>query len=157
MSTVPSYQSTDEGYGGIVDDPIIYTHQCTTVWVAWQDSGPHRVVDPTLNTVGQADALVQYNFKRDVYKSNEHVKAAVIGELNLSVPSAYRKITGGGVGTRIYRLTDDPRKIIRELRRLYGQLSPRERKAMDNKWRAPRNIDMSIEHYSKRWRKLSSS
>ena len=24
MSTVPSYQSTDKGYGGMVDDPIIY-------------------------------------------------------------------------------------------------------------------------------------
>ena len=25
LSTVPSYQSTDEGYGGTVDDPTIYT------------------------------------------------------------------------------------------------------------------------------------
>ena len=33
--------------------------------------------------------------------------------------------------------------------RLYGQLSPRERKAMDNKWSAQWNTVMPIEHYFK--------
>ena len=50
----------------------------------------------------------------------------------------------------MYWTTDDPRDIIRELRRLYGRLSPTEREAMDNKWSAPWNTSMSIEHYFKR-------
>ena len=33
----------------MVDDPTIYTLQCPTSWIAWQDSGPHRVVDPAPN------------------------------------------------------------------------------------------------------------
>ena len=99
LSSVPSYQWTDKGYGGMVEDPTIFALRCKTLWVAWPDPGTHRVVDPSLNTAGQADTPVQYNFKSGVYESNEHVKAAVIGGLNLAVPPAYRKITGGGVGT----------------------------------------------------------
>ena len=136
-------------YGGMVEDQSIFALRCTTPWVAWPDPGPQQVVDPSLNTAGQADALVQYNFKSGVYKSNEHVKAAVIGGLNLAVPSAYRKVTGGGVDTRMYQTTDDPLEVIRKLWQLYGQLSPRERKAMDNKWSAPWNTAMPIEHYFK--------
>jgi len=149
LSSVASYQSTDEGYGGMVEDPTIFALRCKKPWVAWPDPGPHRVVDPALNTAGQADALVQYNFKMGVYESNENVKAAVIGGLNLAVPSAYRKVAGGGVGTRMYRTTDDPREIIKQLRRLYGQLSPTERETMDNKWSAPWNTALPIEHYFK--------
>ena len=88
LGSVPSYQSIDEGYGGMVEDPTIFALRCTTPWVAWPDPGPHRVVDPSLNTAGQADALVQYNNKMGVYKSNENIKATVIGGLNLAVPSA---------------------------------------------------------------------
>ena len=59
LSTVPSYQSTDEGYGRMVEDPTIFALRCPTPWVVWPDLGPHRVVDPSLNTAGQANALVQ--------------------------------------------------------------------------------------------------
>ena len=84
-----------------------------------------------------------------MYESNKYVKAAVIGKLNLLVPSAYRKVTGGDVGTQMYQTTDDPREIIRKLRQLYGQLSPKERKTMDSKRSTPWNTAMPIEHYFK--------
>ena len=117
----------------MVEEPTMFDLRCKTPWVAWPDPGPHHVVDPSLNTVGQADALLQYNFKNGVYESNEHVKAAVIGGLNLAVPSAYRKVAGGGVGTRMYRTTDDPLERIKQLRQLYGQLRPMERETTDNR------------------------
>ena len=149
LSTVPLYQSTNEGYGRMVEDPTIFALQCPTPWAAWPDPELHRVVDSSLNTARQTDVLIQYNFKSGVYKSNKHVKAAVIGGLNLSVPAAYKKVTGGGVGTHMYRTADDPREIIRKLRHLCGQLSPKERETMDNKWSAPWNTAMPIEHYFK--------
>ena len=149
MSTVPSYQSMDEGYGGMVDDTAIYALRCATPWVAYPDPGPHRVIDPSNNTAGQADELVQYNFKYGVYESQENVKSAVIAGLNIAVPDAYKRVAGAGVGTRMYRTTDDPRDIISELRRLYGRLTPTEREAMDTKWNAPWNTSMPIEHYFK--------
>jgi hypothetical protein len=77
---------------------------------------PNIQEPPSLNTAGQVDALVQYNFKNGEYKSNKHVKAAVIGGLNLAIQLAYWKVTGGGVGTQMYRTTDEPREIIRKLR-----------------------------------------
>ena len=49
----------------------------------------------------------------------------------------------------MYRTTDDPREIIRKLRRLYGQLSPKERETMYNKWSVSWNAAMPIEHYFK--------
>ena len=57
LSSNPSYQLTDEGYGGMVDDPTIYTLRCSTAWVAWTDLGPHQTVDTALDTAGQVDAL----------------------------------------------------------------------------------------------------
>ena len=79
----------------MVDDPTIFDLRCPTVWVAWPDPGPDRVVDPAPNIAGQLDALVQCNFRSDVYESNKNVKTAVIGGLNLLAPSAYTGLTGG--------------------------------------------------------------
>ena len=73
----------------------------------------------------------------------------MIGGLNLLIPPACTRVTEGGVRSRMYRTTDDPREIIRELRRLYGRLSPTEREATDTKWNKPRNTAMSIEYYFK--------
>ena len=146
LSSVPLYQSTDKGYGGMTNEPTIYPLGCPAPWIVWPNPGPHRVVDPSLNTVGQADVLVQYNFMSGVYESNEHARAAVIRGLNLVVSSAYRKVTGGGVGTQMYRTTDDPREIICKLWRVYGQLIPRERNTMYNKRSVPWNTAMPIKH-----------
>jgi hypothetical protein len=149
LSTTPSYQSMDEGYGGMVEDVMIYALRCATPWEPRADTGPHRIIDPQNNTAGQADELVQYNFRKGVYDSQENVKAAVIAALNLAVPAPYKKVVGGGVGVRMYRTMDDPKEIIKELRRLYGRLSPSERAAMDTKWSAPWNTATPVEHYFK--------
>ena len=108
LRSVPSYQSTDEGYDGMVDDPTMYALQCPRGWVAWPDPGPHQVVDPALNTAVQADALVQYNFKSSAYELNKNIKTAVISILSLLVPSTYQRITGGR-RWQIYQTTDDPK------------------------------------------------
>ena len=134
----------DEEYSGMVDDKNIYAIRCATPWVEFPDLGPHRVIDPANNTAGQNDKLLQYNFRASVYKSEQNMKAAVIAGLNVAVPSAYKRVTGVSVGTQMYRTTDDPQEIIRELRRLYGRLSPSEREAMDTKWNAPWNTSMPL-------------
>jgi hypothetical protein len=149
VSTTPLYQSKDEGYGDMVEDVMIYALRCATPWVPRADPGPHWIIDPQNNTAGQADELVQYNFRKGVYDSQENVKAAVITALNLAVPSPYKKVVGGGVGVRMYRTMDDPKEIIKELRRLYGRLSPSEQAAMDTKWSAPWSTETPVEHYFK--------
>ena len=49
----------------------------------------------------------------------------------------------------MYQTTDDLREIIKQLRRLYGQLGPMERETMDNKSSAPWNTALPIKHYFK--------
>jgi hypothetical protein len=64
---------------------------------------------PSQEHEGQAEKLVQYNFRSRVYNSNENVKAAVIDGLYLLIPTSYKRVTGGGAGTRMYQTTDNPR------------------------------------------------
>ena len=65
----------------------------------------------SIKTAGQADALVQYNYKSGIYESNDNLKAAVIGELNILVPSAYKRITQGGDDTQMYWTITRIRKL----------------------------------------------
>ena len=83
----------------MVDDPTIYALQCQTAWVAWPDPGFYKVLDRALNTAGEADALVHYNFRSGVYEHNKNVKAGVIGGSNLLVSSTYTRIPEKVVGT----------------------------------------------------------
>ena len=51
--------------------------------------------------------------------------------LNKAAPPEYRRIPNA-VGTREFRITDSPLKIIQKLREVYGLLSPTEGMNMEN-------------------------
>jgi hypothetical protein len=70
-----------------------------------------------------------------MYNSNKNMEAVVIPGLNVAITVAYRQVKGREVDIRMYRLTDDLRDIIQELRILYEQLSPMERGTMDTELR----------------------
>ena len=108
LSTTPLYQLTDKRYGWMMEDIQFYALPCPTLWVTRQDPGPLRRINPVNNTAGQADELVQYNFKYEVCESQKNVKSATIAGLNLTIPDAYTRVSGGGVGTLTYRTTDNP-------------------------------------------------
>ena len=61
--------------------------------------GPHQTIDPSMNTAGQADLLVEYNYNKGVYDSEQNIKAAAIMALNKAVPPEYRRVPNA-VGTR---------------------------------------------------------
>ena len=123
LGSTPSHQSREHGYIGMVMHPILYARRCNTPWADFPDPGPHRTIDPSMNTAGQNDLLVEYNYNKSVYDSEQNVTAAVIMALNIAVPPEYRRIPNA-VGTREFRITDLPREIIKQLRAIYGQLSP---------------------------------
>ena len=139
LSGTPSYQSRDEGYGGMVEDPAIFALRCPTPWTWRKDPGAHRKIDPEWNKEGQADKQVEYDFEKGVYDSEQSILGSVITGLNAAVPAAYRKIKGGGIGTRMYRPSDDPLEIIRGLRKAYGRLTPTEKQTMETTWSLPWN------------------
>ena len=101
LSGMPSHQSPNHGYSGMVEEPTLYALTSpTTPWVDWPDPGPYRTIDASLDAAGQAGALVQYNANKKVYDSQGNVRRAVINALNVAVPQAYRQVAGGGVGLR---------------------------------------------------------
>ena len=70
--------------------PIMYARRCNIPWTDFPDPGPHRMIDPAMNTAGQADLLVEYNYNKGVYDSEQNIKATVIMALNKAVPPEYR-------------------------------------------------------------------
>ena len=49
----------------------------------------HRTIDPALDTVRQADSLVDHTFRRGIFGSETNVLAAIIDAMNIAVPKDY--------------------------------------------------------------------
>jgi len=148
LGSIPSHQSREHGYIGMILQPVLYARRTNTPWADFVDPGPHRAIDPAMNTAGQADLLVDYNYRKGVYDSEQNVKAAIIMGLNKAVPPEYRRIPNA-VGTREFRITDSPLDILNQIRNVYGPLSPTERMQMENKWAEIWNPQVPIESYYK--------
>ena len=110
--------------------PILYAQRCNTPWVDFVDPGTHRTINPSMNMAEQNNLLVQYNYNKSVYDSEQNIKAPL---LNQAVPPEYRRILNA-VGTREFQTTDSPQDILEKLRVIYGSLSPMEGMHMENKW-----------------------
>ena len=85
-----------------------------------------------MNTSGQADLVVQYNYNKSVYDLEQNIKVAVIMVFNQEVPPEYRRIPNA-VGTREFQIMDSLQDILEQLGVIYGPLSPTERIHMENK------------------------
>ena len=85
-----------------------------------------------MNTAGQANLLVQCNYNKSVYDSEQKIKTAIMMGFNEAVPPEYRQIPNA-VGTREFQITDSLQDILEQLGVIYGPLSPTERIHMENK------------------------
>jgi len=70
-----------------------------------------------------------------------NVRRAIIDALNTTVPKSYRRAQGGtsGIGHTNYKATNQPRKILAQLRTIYGHLSPGKKETNDNRFKTPWN------------------
>lgn len=59
LGSIPSHQSREQGYTGMIMQPVLYARKCNTPWQDFADLGPHRTIDSQINTAGQADLLVK--------------------------------------------------------------------------------------------------
>ena len=141
LSTIPSQQSADHGYQGMVQHPIIYALVCSEPWEEWADPGPTRRgteynphpefgTNLTPEQIKAEEAV--YDARLRVHKNERVVKQAVIDCLNRSVPESYRR--NQGIGTRMYKISDDPRTIIAGLRERYGQATPEEKEQNERRF-----------------------
>ena len=90
LGSAPSHQSREHGYTGMVIQPMLYARRYNIPWTDFPDPTPHRTIDLVMNTAGQVDLLVDYNYKKGVYDSEQNIKAAVIVVSNKAVPPEYR-------------------------------------------------------------------
>jgi hypothetical protein len=144
LAKIPSFQSPNHGYQGMVDAPPIYALTGEVPWVDFPDPGFHRQADGTLNPIGQRDADAIFSAAIIVFTSQQNVKAAVNDALNKSIPKAYRR-NPNIIGVREFRANDDPREIIATLTRRYGQKTTQEVNDQDDRWRMEWNPSEPIE------------
>ena len=127
LTTIPSQQSTEFVYAGMVDQEEIYTLNVADPWVNFPDPGVHRIADGTMDGDEQRDADTIFNANKKVYDSESNVRRAVIGGLNAAVPRQYKRSGGTSIGAKMYNANDCPRTILDNLRTSYGRLDPIEK------------------------------
>ena len=120
----------EHGYIEKIMQPVLYARRCNIAWVDFPDLGPHRTIEPSMNTAEQADLIVEYKYNKSVYDSKQKLKAAVIMGLNKAVPPEYLRIPNA-VGMREFQIMDSPLDILNQLRVVYRPLSPTERMHID--------------------------
>jgi hypothetical protein len=146
LETIPSHQSPEHGYAGMVMDPALYALRApTTPWNEWPDPGPHAQAANT--TAEQANLRTIYEANKAVFDSQQNVRRAVNDALNKAIPAMFRKPIGAQVGTKVYTVRDDPKQIIMELRDRYGRTTPNEKAENDRKFNAPWASNEPIESY----------
>ena len=136
----------------MVESAQRYALVTATPWVYVADPGPtrrgtatnpHPTLGTTLTREQVAAEQAEWDAYKEAYNSQQAVKGAVIDCLNRCVPQSYRRKTGANatnIGHRTYKISEDPRDIIAELRRVYGQPSPKETRENDTRFRLPWNV-----------------
>ena len=75
-----------------------------------------------------------YNALRIVFNSEQNVRQAICDALNASVPTAYKKRAGTGIGTVLCNVTMNPRAVLNTLRLTYRRPTPEENDALESVW-----------------------
>ena len=145
LTIIPSQQSADLGYSGLVQQDELYALATNQPWQNWPDPGAHRETNAAWSTQQQKDAEVVYLANKRVYDSECNVLRAIINGLNAAVPRKYKRAIGNAIGVKIYRPTDSPKTILNNLRTNYGKLGPAEKTENERKWSAPWNPSNPIE------------
>eukprot|EP00804_Cyclotella_cryptica_P006088 CCRYP_010701-RA/>CCRYP_010701-RA protein AED:0.44 eAED:0.36 QI:0/-1/0/1/-1/1/1/0/470 len=143
LQTIPSQQSPDFGYLGLVQPAPIYALRTNEPWTNWPDPGPHP---QAANTTAQQNNLrTLYEANKAVYNSQQNVRRAVNEALNIAVPNAFRKPAGNQIGTKVYTVRDHPREILDSLRVKYGACTPNEKTANNQRFDQPWDPNEPIE------------
>ena len=124
ITSIPSYQSPEFGYMGMVEEKTVYALTGADPWVDFNNPGAYRDrTDGTASTVQQKDAEAIYLAHKAIFDSQTNVRRAVIDALNLAVPREYKRYnTNTQIGAKIYKANSDPREILDALRYNYGKV-----------------------------------
>ena len=145
LSTIPSQQSVEFGYSGMVEQEEIHALNTTTPWANFNNPGVHPPTNENLTPVQQRDQLGLYQASKEFYDSESNVRRATNVGLNAAVPRKYKRSGGDRIGAKTYKANDDPRAILNALRNTYGRPSPGEKRANEKAFGAGWNPADPIE------------
>ena len=137
LLTIPSPESTDLGYSGLVLSEEIYLLDSQVPWQGTVDPGPQFEIDVTWADIDKEQEEIYYKRQKVEWDNEVNIRRAIVDALNKAVPKAYRRGTGTRMGARVYRATDEPRDILNKLHELYGKMTPQEKSNMEAAWSAP--------------------
>ena len=135
LTMMPSEQSADHGYSGMVQPEEVYALDSGTPWQEIGNPGPYFEINEDWDEDEREQQERIYEAYKRAFNNQQNVKRAVNDALNIAVPRAYRRSTGYGV--KLYRPTDDPRAILNRLNEMYGKMTPQEKTEMERQWSAP--------------------
>ena len=127
LTTMPSQQTADLGYSGMVQPVEIYALDTNVPWENLPDPGPHFIIDDTWDEDRKEKEELIFKANKKVFNNQQNVQCALIDALNVAVPRAYRRGTGANMGVKMYRPTDNPRDILNRLNDMYGRMTPQEK------------------------------
>ena len=90
-ATIPSAQSNDHGYLGMVVTPGEYALVCNTPWRDFPDPGPVRGnIGGNATSTEQRDAEAIYWGAKTIFHSQSNVQRDINDVLNTAIPQPYR-------------------------------------------------------------------
>ena len=75
-----------------------------------------------------------FQAEKGVYTSQQNVKRAALSAMNVAVPSKYKRVMDRNIGLSNYKQTENPRDIIKQLLRRYGQPSAAKKERNEKAW-----------------------
>ena len=129
LTIIPSQKSSDFGYARSVEQDAMYALKTPTLWVKWNDPVNHHPSNNTWSAEESTNQEVIYDANKKVFDSQTNVNHAVISGLNMYVPRAYRRVAARPIGAKIYKPSDDPKRILSTLQENYGQMTPAEKRS----------------------------
>ena len=71
---IPSQQSEDHGYQGLIEAPTVYALTGSPSWTMIMNPGPHRAVVANATGLEQRNSETIYNAAKGFYNSQQNVK-----------------------------------------------------------------------------------
>jgi hypothetical protein len=143
LETIPSTQSPENGYVGLVMPDEVYALRSPNAWMNWPDPGPHPAAAAT--NVEARNLQTLYDSNKAVFDSDQNVRRAVNDALNLAIPKEFRKPIGNQIGTKVFTVRDDPKQILVDLRTKYGTATPHDKANNEKRFNTPWNPNEPIE------------
>ena len=98
LSMVPSEQSADLGYSGMVEQDAVHALRNPTPWVNFLYPGQVPISDAGWTREQIADNIILHKALKGCFNSESNMRRATNAAINVATPRMFRRVPGGLVG-----------------------------------------------------------